>query len=500
MAWARAPRPLAGAEVEPSLPGGPGVFGIAFQQVQVVGEAVALEPGDRRLQLGQRHLRRGPCPSPASAPRCRRGARTARRAGCAALALVLHHLRRDQLADLRRAAAAPPRRAVQQVRLLGRRCSGRGGGEVRPGRAGVCQRSAVALEASGTMRSRALPRRSSSQDRQLALAARLAARGRACPARARSARGSGANSRSSGWSTRARCACVGAGVRVDPGGARHHLLQPGARADMGQRGAPPRPRARPAPHRPSRTVTSTRGLRPQPEGGQRLVRVALVRGGDAHRVLGLAARHPAAQPGRGSAAHSPGRAPPPAACRGPCAVSPGGRPSRARRRSARRSRVASKARRSRSSAKPVRSAVNSAARVDLVGAWPETRCGPECGRGRRPRVQPVGLAVQRAEVDRQHRALGQRLGAAVAHHRPAGRGEVDLPRPARLARAGRAARGCAGRPPAPACRRAAGARRRSLQQRQDGAADQARRPPLAAPRRRPRRRAGRWCTSSTTSR
>ena len=103
---------------------------------------------------------------------------------------------------------------------------------------------------------------------------------------------------------------------------------------------------------------------------------------------------------------------------GACGWSP-----RARRRSARRSRTAKNAWRSSASAKPVRSAVNSAGRVVSLGNAPARRCGPASAplSSRQPR-----LAVERAEGHRQHCALLQRLRPGVTDYRPARRVERDL--------------------------------------------------------------------------
>ncbi|MFC6774631.1 hypothetical protein [Methylobacterium gregans] len=57
------------------------------------------------------------------------------------------------------------------------------------------------------------------------------------------------------------------------------------------------------------------------------------------------------------------------------------------------------------------------------------RTDPRRRTGHLPRLQPARLAVERAEIHRQYRALGQRLHAGIADHREARRLDVDL-RPA----------------------------------------------------------------------
>jgi hypothetical protein len=84
-------------------------------------------------------------------------------------------------------------------------------------------------------------------------------------------------------------------MRIDTHRARDHLLEPGPRADVGQRchhghlrGVQPLVGHR---HR-----DQDRGLGREAKGAQGLVRVALVRGGEAHLAFSLSRGYPALQP------------------------------------------------------------------------------------------------------------------------------------------------------------------------------------------------------------
>ena len=176
---------MARAEVEAALPHGPAIAGIALQQLQVVGDAVALQPGERGLQLGQRHHRAALAHHPLE--RGRVGVvRHPRRAGCGACPrprpLAPRPAGRPAAAARARAGRAGRGGPAAEPALLRP-----GGGEVRPGG------EALPAEGGGIGgqrhdRDRRGPglRRSATRP-----AGAACGRGRACPARARSAPGSG---------------------------------------------------------------------------------------------------------------------------------------------------------------------------------------------------------------------------------------------------------------------------------------------------------------------
>ncbi len=89
-------------------------------------------------------------------------------------------------------------------------------------------------------------------------------------------------------------ALIRPGLRIDPRRPRDHLLEPGARADVGQ-GRHHGHLGRVEPLVGHRHRHQDRGLGQQPEGGERFMGVALGRGGEADVAPGLLGRHPASQ-------------------------------------------------------------------------------------------------------------------------------------------------------------------------------------------------------------
>ncbi len=324
-------------------------------------------------------------------------------------ALVFDRLRRHHLPDTAAQPALGDARQLQQLALHGRVA----GGEVRSGLQGrVAQSQRVAAERDDALGR--LGRRLALQPkRQLALTPRRrsARQGALFGLDAVAELG---EQRIVGVEHQRPLRRIRPGMRIDPRGARDHLLQPRPAADLRQRGDDGDLRRIQALIR-HRDRDQDRGLGPQAETGQRFAGVALVAGGQAHVVL-LRARHPGTDgvlitPGRHLVRrHDQQLAEPPALA----ALCPAARP-------------------------------QAAGRVERLAQQFVGKPGPQRREQRRPRrlrgpmakepvrphlsgravglldlrVEPARLAVHGAEHHRQHGALGQRLGAAVADDGPA---------------------------------------------------------------------------------
>ncbi|GAV33985.1 hypothetical protein ROTAS13_01645 [Roseomonas sp. TAS13] len=377
--------------------------------MEMVGQPVPLQPGDRRLQLRQGHLR-PPLVAQHALQRGVVGVVGALAARRVQRALVLHHLRRHKLADPRPQPPLGDRGRLEQL-LLRLAEFGAPLRQVRPrAQGGQPQRQRVAFQRHDAF---PLPRilpHLLQPERQHALARRLGRAGAGAllllhaPAEL-------AEERVVRVEDQRLLLLIGPGLVIDPRGAGHHLLQPGAGADMRQR-RHDRDLGRVQPLIGHGHRHQDRGLRPQAEGRQGLVRVALVGGGEA-QVLRLPRRHPAPQ-------H--------------VEIEP--RAALVRRHHQQLAEAARALPRHQPPATaPLRAQV--ARRVEGMAQQGFREAGAQRGEQRGPRrlvgveagdavraqlvavlVAPAGLAIQRAEGHGQHGALGQRLGTGVADHRP----------------------------------------------------------------------------------